>query len=116
MTLNYNYMFKYCDKKQKTQSLVQIYDCVIYLVMFSYKISSIVAYYYITPNLFLEVIYNSYASMKTFTQKGTHTCTHTNIHAHDPVPTDTLTFHPYDPLLKPSGLAVISIFSQYQTN
>uniref|UniRef100_A0A672LNN1 Uncharacterized protein n=1 Tax=Sinocyclocheilus grahami TaxID=75366 RepID=A0A672LNN1_SINGR len=41
---------------------------------------------------------------------------HTNIHAHDPMPTHTLTFHPYDPLPKPCELVAISIFSQHQTN
>lgn len=63
-----------------------------------------------------HIIYNGYASVKTFTQTGTHTCTHTNIHTHDPMPTHTLTFHPYDPLSKTSELAEISIFSQHQTN
>lgn len=91
---------------QETKNTINNTNIFIYLVMF----------YYIAPNFFLEVNYKSYASMKTLTQKGTHRCTHTNIHTHDPVRTHTLTFHLYDPLPKPRELVPICIFSQHQTN
>lgn len=113
MTLNEVKLRLRCSntvKKQKPHSVMLSYDSgtIILHKISVCKPASIIR--------IQHMIYNGYASMKTFKQTGTHTCTHTNIHTHDPMPTHTLTFHPYGPLSKPSELAAISIFSQHQTN